>query len=61
MGVLQMCVPWQRMPIVETRRVDRATRNGGNNAARYQKRTATVCEAGLQTVQEMRWPTKAYN
>jgi hypothetical protein len=41
------------MPVVEMQRAGRATRNGGDIVARYEEQTATVCDFGLQTMQEM--------
>jgi len=52
---------WQGTSIVETRRADKATRNVGDSVAKYQGRTAAVCDAGLQTVQEMKVLKEACN
>jgi len=41
------------MPIVEGRWAHKATRNSGESGAKLQERTATVCDVGLQSVQEM--------
>jgi len=39
-----MCVQWQGMPTIQTRRADKTTRNAGNNVANCQKQTTTVCD-----------------
>jgi len=41
------------MLISETRWAHKATRNDGDDLTRYQERTASVCNVGLETVQEM--------
>jgi hypothetical protein len=46
-----MYVQWQGMQIVETRRAGIATRNAGDNVAKYQE--PSVSDVGLQIVQEM--------
>jgi len=56
-----MYVQWQGMSIVETLRADRATRNAGDSVAKCQERTATVCDVGHQTVQEMQRVKEAFN
>jgi hypothetical protein len=49
----QICVQWQEIPIVETLRADKATRNADDSVAKRQERTATVPDVGLQTVEGM--------
>jgi hypothetical protein len=46
-----MYVQWKGMSIVESGRADKLTRNAGNSVAKYQERTAAVCDVGLQIVQ----------
>jgi hypothetical protein len=45
-------VQGQGYSIVETRTAEKLTRNVGDNGAKCQGRTATVCDNGLQTVQQ---------
>jgi hypothetical protein len=45
-----MYVQWQGMSNVETRQVDKATRNTDEHVAKCQE-----CLATFQTVQEMQW------
>jgi hypothetical protein len=49
-GLQQMSVQC----IVETRESDKATLNAGDSVAKFQERTAAICDVGLQTVQEMK-------
>lgn len=39
------------MSVIAKRRIDKATRNAGDNEAKQQESTATFCESGLQNVQ----------
>jgi hypothetical protein len=48
-----MFVQWQGMPIAGTRRAYKATRNAGDSVAKCQEPTASDCDVGLQTVEEM--------
>jgi len=43
---------WQGMPTVETRRADKTTRNAGDSDTKCRKRTATVCDTGIQTTRD---------
>jgi hypothetical protein len=52
-GRLEIYEHWQEMSIVQTRQAEKANRNVGDSVAKCQKRTATDCDVGLQTVQEM--------
>jgi hypothetical protein len=44
-----MYVQWQGLSIIETRRANKQTGNGGDSVAECEERTATVCE--LQDMQ----------
>jgi len=41
------------VPVVEMRRAHKTTLNSGDRVAKYQERTAAVCD-GLETVQKMK-------
>jgi len=39
----------------------RGGQSAGESVAKCQERTATVCDFGLQTVQQMQWLKEAFN
>jgi hypothetical protein len=45
---LQMYVQGQVISTVETRRADKATRTAGDSIVKYQERTPSVCDFGVQ-------------
>jgi hypothetical protein len=47
--------------LVDTRRVEKATRNADDSVAKCQERTATACDVELGTVQVMHLLQKAFS